>query len=145
MQEEAEFEYVNLKNFLLYYAERYLKIENLPPERRPIACLEALEKTNMKMAFSGLRQAIHDCVEMSFRFDHAEVERLDSQLRGRGLITLSELRRRYSKNYTRIIRRGRIKNEVEYYLIRNVIEDPTAKTPEERELLEKLVSNYMTS
>jgi hypothetical protein len=82
---------------------------------------------------------------MSFRFDHAEVERLDSQLRGRGLITLSELRRRYSKNYTRIIRRGRIKNEVEYYLIRNVIEDPTAKNPEERELLEKLVSNYMTS
>jgi hypothetical protein len=34
---------------------------------------------------------------------------------------------------------------LEYHLIRNVIDDPTAKTSEERELLEKLVSSYMTS
>ena len=67
---------------------------------------------------------------------------MDSELRSRGLITLAELRRRYSKDYKKIITRGRIKNETEYYLLRNVLDDPTEKTPEEREMLEKLISDY---
>ena len=96
----------------------------------------------MKMAFNGLRQAINDCVEMSLHFDHMEVEKLDSQLGSRGIITLSELRRRYSKNYAKIMRRGRITSETEYYLVRNVLYDPTEKASEERKLLEELISNY---
>ena len=96
----------------------------------------------MKMALNGLRQAINDCMEMSLHFDHAEVEKLDSQLRSSGIITLSELRRRYSKSYAKIMKRGQIKNETEYYLVRNVLYDPTEKAPEERKLLEELISDY---
>jgi hypothetical protein len=96
----------------------------------------------MKKALSGLRQAINDCVQMSFQFDHSEVEKLDSQLRNRGIVTLSELRRRYSKRYAKIRRNGRLKNETEYYLVRNVLDDPTPKTSEERALLEKLIVDY---
>jgi hypothetical protein len=142
MQEEAELPYAKMKDFLAFFAERYLKVEGLSPDKQPIASLEALEKKSMKMAFDGLRQAINDCVEMSLHFDHAEVEKLDSQLRSRGIVTLSELRRRYSKRYAKIMKRGQIRNETEYYLVRNVLDDPTEKTPEERELLEKIISNY---
>lgn len=142
MQKESKLEYAKMKDFLSFYAEQYLKVESLPPEKRPIATLEALEKKSMKKAFNGLRQAINDCVEMSFHFDHREVEKLDSQLRSRGIVTLSELRRRYSKNYAKIMKRGQIKNETEYYLIRNVLDDPTEKAPEERELLGKMISDY---
>ena len=142
MQDESEFEYAKMKDFLSFYAERYLKAEGLPPDKEPMACLAALEKKSMKMAFNGLRQTINDCVEMSLHFDHAEVEKLDSQLRSRGIVTLSELRRRYSKDYAKIIKRGQIKNDTEYYLVRNVLFDPTEKTPDERKLLEKLISDY---
>ena len=142
MQEESELEYAKMKDFLSFYAERYLKAEGLPPDKQPMASLEALEKKGKKMAFNGLRQAINDCVEMSLHFDHKEVEKLDSQLRNRGIVTLSELRRRYSKSYAKIIRRGQIKNETEYYLVRNVLYDPTEKAPEERKLLEGLISDY---
>jgi hypothetical protein len=83
----------------------------------------------MKMAFNGLRQAINDCVEMSFHFDHGEVRKLDSELRSRGIVTLSELRRRYSKGYAKITKRGQIKNETEYHLIRNVLDDPPRRPP----------------
>ena len=117
-------------------------VEGLPPEKQPIASLEALEQKSKKMALNGLRQAINDCVEMSSRFDPAEVQKLDSQLRSHGTVTLSELRRRYSKGYAKIVKRARIKNETEYYLVRNVLDDPTEKTPEERELLEKMLSGY---
>jgi hypothetical protein len=143
MQETTDSEYAAMKAFLAFYVERYhLNLETLPPEKWPIASLEALEKKGMKTALKGLRQAINDCVERSFHFDQAEVERLDSDLRRRGIITLSELRRRYSKNYAKIIKRGQIKNETEYYLVRNVLFDPTEKTPDERKLLEKLISDY---
>ena len=81
-------------------------------------------------------------MERSFHFNHAEVESLDSELRKRGVVTLSELRRRYSKSYAKIIKRGQLKNETEYYLLRNVLFDPTEKTPDERKLLEKLISDY---
>jgi hypothetical protein len=40
------------------------------------------------------------------------------------------------------MKRGRIKNETEYYLVRNVLDDPTEKTVEERELLQKILSDY---
>ena len=142
MQKEAELDYAKMKDFLSFYAGRYLKADGLPPEKQPIASLEALEKKSMKMALNGLRQAINDCVEMSLHFDHAEVEELDSQLRSSGIVTLSELRRRYSKSYAKIMKRGQIKNETEYYLVRNVLHDPTEKAPEERKLLEKLISDY---
>jgi hypothetical protein len=114
----------------------------LSPEKWPIASLEALEKKGMEAAFNGLRQAINDCVEMSFHFDHVEVENLDSELLTRGIVTLSELRRRYSKGYAKIKKRGRIKNGTEYYLVRNVLDDPTEKTSEECELLKKMTSEY---
>ena len=142
MQDESEFEYAKMKDFLSFFAERYLKAEGLLPDKEPMACLAALEKKSMKTAFNGLRQTINDCVEMSLHFDHAEVEKLDSQLRSRGIVTLSELRRRYSKDYAKIIKRGQIKNDTEYYLVRNVLFDPTEKTPDERKLLEKLISNF---
>jgi hypothetical protein len=142
MQEEAELEYAKMKDFLSFYAERYLKVEGLSPDKQPIASLEALEKKSMKMAFDGLRQAINDCVEMSLHFGHAEVEKLDSQLRDHGIVTLSELRRRYSKSYAKIVKRGQIKSETEYHLVRNVLYDPTEKALEERKLLEELISDY---
>ena len=46
------------------------------------------------------------------------------------------------KGYAKIVKRAQIKNETEYYLIRNVLDDPTEKAPEERELLEKMISEY---
>ncbi|SHH62185.1 hypothetical protein SAMN05444169_8408 [Bradyrhizobium erythrophlei] len=142
MKEEAELEYQELKDFLSFYAERYLKTDGLPSDKAPVASLEALEKKSLKKAFDGMRQAINDCVEMSWRFDPAEVKRIDSQLRSAGIVTLSELRRRYSKGYAKIMKRGRIKDEPEYYLICNVLHDPTEKTPEERKSLEELISDY---
>jgi hypothetical protein len=145
MREETELEYAKMKEFLSFFTERYLKVEGLPAEKQPIASLEALEKKSMKMALNGLRQAVNDCVEMSSRFDHAEVEKLDSQLRSRGIVTLSELRRRFSKSYERVVERLQIENETEYYLVRNVLDDPAEKTPEEFELLKKMLSEYEAS
>jgi hypothetical protein len=142
MQNIDRSEYAQLKNFLSFYVQRYMPMEFLPPEKRPLAVLEAMEKSSPRMASQGLRQAINDCVERSWPFDPAEVANFDAELSNRGIITLSELRRRYSRGYAKILRRGRIKNATEFYLLRNVVNDPTEKSPEERDLLAKLLADY---
>jgi hypothetical protein len=143
---KPELDYVSLKSFFVLFADRYLNghltIIDLPPDKRPLAVLEALEKKSPRKAFAGLRQAINDCVEMSFNFSRAEVERLDSELSDRGIVTLSELRRRYSKDYAKIVKRGRIANDSEFYLVQNVLNDRTEKTSEETETLAKLIGKY---
>jgi len=70
------------------------------------------------------------------------VIKLDEQLRNRRIVTLSELRRRYSKKYAAIVKRGHIKTDTEYHLIRNVLGDPTTKTADEREVLQNLIADY---
>lgn len=140
MQNESE--YAELKEFLSFYAERYLNMKGLPADKHPIASLESLANRSLRMALDGLHQAINDCVEMSLHFDHEEVDEFDAQLRSRGIVTLSELRRRYSRSYAKILRRGQIRSETEYHLARSVLNDPTEKTPEEIKLLNELISNY---
>jgi hypothetical protein len=142
MGQEPDREYAKLKEFLSFYTGRYFNVEGLPPGKRPMANLEILEKKSKKTALKGLRQAINDCIEMSFYIDLEEVIKLDQQLRDRGVITLSELRRRYSKKYASIVKRGLINNETEYYLIRNVLGDSTTKTTYECEVLKTLIANY---
>jgi hypothetical protein len=135
-------EYERMKAFLSFYSDRYFDLASLPPDKTPIACLETLEKMSRKLAVTGLRQAVNDCVERSQRFGHAEVASLDAELSVQGIVTLSELRRRYSRGYAKIMKRGRINNDGEYYLLRNVLDDPTEKAPDERDQLQKLLSAY---
>jgi len=142
MQSFNRSEYTQLKNFLSFYVQRYMPMESLPLEKQPPAVLEAMEKRSPRIALQGLRQAINDCVEGSWHFDPAKVATLDVELINRGIITLSEIRRRYSRGYTKVLKRGRIRNDTEFYLLKNVINDPTEKSPEERELLAKLLSDY---
>ncbi len=46
-QEDAKIEYAKMKDFLSFHAEQCLKIETLPPEKRPITSLESFEKKSM--------------------------------------------------------------------------------------------------
>ena len=142
MQDFNRSEYTQLKKFLSFYVERYMPMQTLPPEQQPPAVLEAMEKRSPRMAFQGLRQAINDCVERSSFFDPVKVAKLDAELISRGIITLSELRKRYSRGYANILKRGRIKNDTEVNLLQHVINDPTEKSPDELELLAKLLSDY---
>jgi hypothetical protein len=144
--QKADFaeDYARLKDFMAFFADHYFDLEEIPLDHRPLAVLETLEKTSRSKALVGLRQAINDCVEMSLGFGQAEVEKLDSDLRAGGMITLSELRKRYSKDYARILKRGRIANDSEFYLIQNVLNGPTEKSGKEYEKLAEIISDYET-
>lgn len=73
-------------------------INNLPYNVRPTAILSDLENKSLAAARSGLQMAISDMVEMSIGLQPDKVFEIDGILAGKGLITLSNLRERFSKN-----------------------------------------------
>ena len=139
---EADMAYPQLKKFFEFYVARYPPVPGLPPESHPVACLEMLEKVSASKARVGLRQAINDIIEMSLRLDPREVCEMDAELRTLGIVTLSQVRRESGRHFAKIVRQGEIKNATEYYLVRNMLDDRAEKSPEERRLLMKMVSEY---
>jgi hypothetical protein len=136
-------EYDELKAFLSFYSEHYMSLEILQPEMRPIACLEAIEKKSRTMARAGLRQAINDIIESVRPFGEKQIAQIDSELSARKLVTLSELRRRYSTDFARVVKRGKIGNETEYYLVRGIVVDEGTKvTSEERDALSEMMLQF---
>ena len=105
--------------------------------------VELMERSGKSKAFEGLKQAINDTIEHSLDLDSKSVKKLDTALSSSGIVTLSELRKRYSAKYKKVIKRGSIKNETEYYLINGVLCDQSSDIPnEERELLSSLIGEF---
>jgi hypothetical protein len=129
MADKTDTDDARLKEFLSFFAAKYRPAEKLLP------VLQAMTPVD-------LREAVSDCTDMSLQFTPMEVAKFDSELRLHDIPSLSELRRRYSRHYARVLKRGRIEDETEYYLLRNVLFDPSEKGEEERERLETLIAAF---
>jgi hypothetical protein len=111
---------------------------DLPPEIHPVAVLDDMAKRSPANARKGLGMAIADTIEMTDAWDAKVLLQLDRQLTGLGLPTLSEMRLRFGKRLSKILRRGTIRSEEEYYLLRNAAELPDQPTDE----IWRLLSEY---
>jgi hypothetical protein len=118
-----------LQAFLSFFAAKYRPAEKL--------LSDAQAQTH-----DGLREAVSDCMDMSLQFTPMEVAKFDSELRLHDIPSLSELRRRYSQRYAQVLKRGRIEDETEYYLLRNVLFDAGENADEKREQLEQMIAVY---
>jgi hypothetical protein len=136
-------EYQELKSFLGFFSERFFNTAGLAPERRPLSLVESMESKAPARAAEGLRMAINDCLEMSSRWKPDRVRALDAELRQHKLVTLSELRRRYSRDYARVVKRGRINSEVEYYMAKGILDGGALDLKDnERHLLATMLQQY---
>jgi hypothetical protein len=141
--EMGEDDYQELKKFLDFYAGRYMGVERLPPDLRPMACLEALERKSLKKASRGLRQAIGDILERTRHMDLRKIEGIDSELRSHNIVTLSALRQRFSTDYAKVIKREELSDETEYYFFRGILNDLSSKLPkQEKDLIARMVAEF---
>ncbi|KRG44825.1 hypothetical protein ARC20_07940 [Stenotrophomonas panacihumi] len=88
----------------------------------------------MSKALSGLRLGVQDSLQ---HFDHCTPEQLaslDALLRARGFVSVSELRRRYSRKYRGVLKRGVIRSEEEYYLVKSILDDRWEALSEEEQV-----------
>ena len=138
-------EYLRLKRFFAVWDELVWPGPNsdLPPGKRPVAALAWLENVSLAKARLGLLEAVNDIVEMSLPWTSAQVAEIDEQLRDRGAPTLTEVRARHARKLDRVITRGSIRNEVEYYLAKGVLDGaPEALSPEAEASLAELIIAY---
>jgi len=120
---DDKYNYQSLKNFVLHFLEWYYPKNLPPPSESPSDFFERIEKISLPKAKRGLQMAINDIVEIiSCEWDPLQISEADKRFAAAGLSTLSEMRLRYSKKYSKIFKSGVINNEIEYYIIKGVID-----------------------
>ena len=109
------------------------------PETHPIACLTAIEARWPAKARAGLEMAINDTIEEADAWSEEKIRQLDSSLDEQHLPTFTAMRQRFSRDISRILRRGSINNDVEYYSARNALE---LFTDNDRQRLSDVLADY---
>jgi hypothetical protein len=113
-------DYQLLKIFLDRHFEWYTPKYPTTPPGLPSQFLENIEKTSLANAKKGLSMALNDIAEESANWTPEQVSAADVRFLAAGTFTLSEIRRRYSKKYLQILKRGEIRSETEYYLLKGI-------------------------
>lgn len=106
---------------------------------------DALEAIIIKFgkskALVGLRQAVNDTIEATSHYSQKQISELDTLLSEKGAPTLSQMRHCYSASYKKILKRGVIKSDTEYYLVNGILIDQGLHLSEtERASLENMVA-----
>jgi hypothetical protein len=115
-------EYERLRSWLHYMVPKVFPAELLNAETDPVVVLDRMASKSPGRARQGLRMAIGDVVEITGGWSAAELEHCDSELSGKGLPTLTDVRACFSKAVRRVVRRGRIRSEEEFYALRNAVD-----------------------
>lgn len=146
MSPKRKQEYAELSAFLDFFSTNVLGVDPSSPSHSKNVGKRIVAEVGESKALDGLKQAVNDAVEALVDQPAEFVQRLDASLQEAGLLTFSEVRRRYASSYKRILKRGAIKSDTEYYLIAGVLADSaTLADADERATLGRLVSDYESS
>lgn len=107
--------------------------------------LDDLERRSMTQARAGIRMAVQDLLEATRHVDPGFVQRVDARFAAAGLPTLSWMRREVWKTIPKVLARGRIRTEEEYYLLierLNDVSDTDGLSAEERDLISRMVDDF---
>ena len=119
----APADYPTLKAFFVWITDHVRPVgTDLPPEHHPVAVLERIEAQSMAVARKGLGLALGDIIEDLSKLDPRQVRTLDAALQSESIITLSEVRARFWTRIRRILERGVVRGESDYYALRNAVE-----------------------
>ena len=140
---DREREFQELLAFVAFYTEHVDGVNPTASFNMEAVCAGIVAQYGKSRALEGLRQATNDIVEDLSGRPADGVAALDEALSAAGLLTASEVRRRYAASYKRIVKRGLIRNDTEYYLINGIVVDLTsAISEEERAALQQLLNAY---
>jgi hypothetical protein len=137
--------YEELKNFFIIMwnaQKRNLEIE-IPEEADPINVLERTEKESISLAKKGIILALQDTLEDTKDLPISQVQKLDDLLKSNNILTLTAVRNIIWNRIPKILQREKIKNEEEYYLIKEQADNlESGLTEDERTIAYKILNEY---
>jgi CBS-domain-containing membrane protein len=125
MSVDKEREYSELLSFVSVFATHVWNVDAADPVH-PANVAEHIAATRGKaQALVGARQAANDAIESLQSFTQQRLAVLDARLHQAGSVTLAEMCRRYSWQYKTVLRRGSIRNDTEFYLVKGILDSCT--------------------
>jgi hypothetical protein len=95
---------------------------SLPVQDQPLNVLSKFEAQSQSLARQSLQIGISDILEQTQHWQSQATHDVNLALTQLGLPTLSGVRLEFSKKIASILTRGRVRSEIEYYALRNVVE-----------------------
>jgi hypothetical protein len=143
MTPERESEYNELLGYVGLFATVVWRIDPASATH-PANVIEGIvQQFGKSKALVGLRQAANDTIEETSNWNSEVRAVVDEGFRAAGVVTVSEITRRYSASYKRIVKRGFIRNETEYYVINAILVDQgSAILEDERTCLQRLTEAF---
>ncbi len=139
-----ELDYESLKAFLIYYFENYIDPEGrYGPDVHPAKGLEEREKKSPSQTRDGVQMAVNDIVAMSNDLSARDLIDIDNDLKKQGIVTIAELRFRFTNDLEVIMKRGSIRSDIEYYLMKEVREGSyPEQTADKTASMDDMLSRY---
>ena len=136
--------YEQLKGFSLWLTEQLHNetLARLNPESHPRSIIEQYEKHSMATARKSVQMIIGDLLEETELFTDRQIAICDEALLKQNFPTLTQVRAEFGRKVRSILRRGRIRNEGDYYALRNVAD---ALPEAEREKAWAMIDLFMTA
>ncbi len=125
MPPDKDSEYSELISFVSVFASYAWKIDPVDPAHPANVASHIASTMGKSKALSGARQAANDVIESLQDSTQQELAAFDAKLLEAGAVALGEMRRRYSRQYKRILKRGVIRSETEFYLVKGVLDSCT--------------------
>ncbi len=110
-------------NFLADWCIEIYRFENnIEPDSDIEECINRLTKTKNKKNLRGLKEEYNETIEMIQFFSASQYKSLDKILRNKFGHGLYEADKKYIKRINKIVEKGKISNEEQYYLLREYFE-----------------------
>lgn len=120
MSADKEREYSELLSFVSIFATHVWNIDPADPVHPANVARHIATTRGKARALIGARQAANDAIESLQSYTQRQLAALDAKLQQAGSVTLAEMRRRYSRQYKAVVKRGSIRNDTEFYLVKGI-------------------------
>lgn len=142
MAQPRDDELARLKGFAIRVLE-HIQASAVMDERMEHVLHDALTSISASTSLPGVRQAASDVVEWSQDIRGESLARLDAALAELSLPTVTLMRSKANRRFTRILVRGRIRSEDEYRLVNARAADMARELADsDRALAERLLAAF---
>jgi polyhydroxyalkanoate synthesis regulator phasin len=126
--------YESLKTFIRIYTETIIDVTVLPEDQRPMHLLAQREKRSMAQAKRAVRVTAADVISNLADESAQTLAEFSARLAAANAPTIASVRAMVSKKLEKVVSRGAIKSEEEFYLVKDLLDSPSLPDDERRKL-----------
>ena len=126
--------YESLKTFIRIYTETIIDVTVLPEDQRPMHLLAQREKRSMAQARSAVRETAADVISNLADESAQTLAEFSARLAAANAPTIASVRAMVSTKLAKVISRGAIKSEEEFYLVKDLLDSPSLPDDERTKL-----------